>query len=53
MMSKDLTYKITEHVRTKEVTICGKGLKFNIDGDIRRMDDAKFVIKPKSLLLIC
>ena len=53
MLSKDLTYKITEHVRTKEVTICGKGLKFNIDGDIRRMDDAKFVIKPKSLLLIC
>ena len=48
MMSKDLSFKITEHVRTKEVTISGQGLKFNIDGDIKRMDEARFVIQPGS-----
>lgn len=53
MLSKDLTFRITEHVRTKEVTIRGHGLKFNIDGEIRRLDEAQFVVRPESLLLIC
>ena len=53
MMSKDLTFKVTEHVRTKEVTIRGKGLKFNIDGEIKRMDEAQFTVHPGSLMLIC
>lgn len=53
MMSKDLTYKITEHVLAGEVTIRGCGLKFNIDGDILRMDEATFEIRPGSLMLIC
>ena len=53
MMSKDLSFKISEHVRTGEVTIRGKGLKFNIDGEIKKMDEAHFVIQPKSLMLIC
>ena len=53
MMSKDLEFKISEHIRTREVTISGQGLKFNIDGEIRRMDEARFVIHPGSLMLIC
>ncbi len=53
MMSKDLSFKITEHKRTEAVTIRGQGLKFNIDGEIRRMDEARFEICPGSLMLIC
>ena len=53
MMSKDLTFKITEHVRAKEIMIRGQGLKFNIDGEIRRMNEAIFEIQPGSLMLIC
>lgn len=53
MLSKDLGFKITEHIRTQEVTIRGPGLKFNIDGEIERMNEARFVIKPGSLKLIC
>ena len=53
MMAKDLTFHITEHVRTEHVTIRGQGLKFNIDGEIRRMDEARFKIRPQSLMLIC
>ena len=53
MLSKDLTFRITEHVRTDEVTIRGQGLKFNIDGEIRRLEEARFVIRPDSLMLIC
>ena len=53
MLSKDLMFKITEHMRTDKVTISGKGLKFNIDGEIRKMDQACFEIQPGSLRLIC
>ena len=53
MMSKDLQFSITKHVRTRTVTIRGQGLKFNIDGEIRRMDEAHFEICPASLMLIC
>lgn len=53
MMSKDLSFRITEHVKTNAVTIRGKGLKFNIDGEIQRMDEASFIIRPESLMLIC
>ena len=53
MMAKDLTFRITEHVRTEAVTIRGQGLKFNIDGEIRRMDEARFEVRPQSLMLIC
>ena len=53
MMAKDLTFRITEHVLTEAVTIRGQGLKFNIDGEIRRMDEARFEVRPESLMLIC
>ncbi len=53
MMSKDLNFKITDHILTKEITISGQGLKFNIDGEIRRMNSAHFTIQPGSLMLIC
>ena len=53
MLSRDLKFRITKHVLTDEVAIEGKGLRFNIDGDIRRMDRAEFRICRKSLMLIC
>lgn len=53
MMSRDLKFKISRHLLVRELTIHGKGLKINIDGDIRRMDNATFSIRPKSLMLIC
>ena len=53
MLSKDLTFKITKHVLTDSLTIEGKGLRFNIDGEIRRMDRADFRIQPGMLKLIC
>ena len=53
MMKKDLDFRITEHVLVRSVTVRGRGLKFNIDGEIRRMDTAEFEIRPESLQLIC
>ena len=53
MLSRDLTFRITSHLLTESVTIRGKGLRFNIDGEIRRIDEAHFQIHPGSLLLIC
>ena len=53
MLSRDLTFRITDHVLAESVTIRGKGLRFNIDGEIRRIDEAHFRIHPESLLLIC
>ena len=53
MRSRVTKFKITTHVRTGAITIRGKGLKFNIDGEIRRLEEGRFVIRPKSLMLIC
>ena len=53
MLSKDLKFRITNHVLTDSVTIEGKGLRFNIDGEIRRINRAEFRIHAQSLLLIC
>ena len=52
MMSRDLKFRITRHVTTSEVSISGKGLKFNIDGEIHPMNSAVFRIRPGSLMLI-
>ena len=52
MMSRDLKFRITRHVTTSEVSISGKGLKFNIDGEIQPMNSAVFRIRPGSLMLI-
>lgn len=53
MMSRILRFGITKHVKVSRVKISGKGLKFNIDGEIRPMKEAVFEIIPKSLELIC
>ena len=53
MLSRALKFRITNHQLAESVTIRGKGLRFNIDGEIRRMDEACFMIHPRSLLLIC
>ena len=52
MLSRALKFRITRHLRTRCVTISGRGLKFNIDGEIRSMNEARFEIVPASLMLI-
>ena len=53
MLSRDLKFRITRHVLAERVIIAGKGLRFNIDGEIRKMDRAEFRVFPHSLMLIC
>ena len=52
MMSRDLKFKITRHIKVSEVIIEGTDLRINIDGDIVSMSRADFRINPGSLLLI-
>jgi len=52
MMSKDLKFRITRHIRADHIVIEGENLRVNIDGNIRPMDRAEFRINPESLLLI-
>lgn len=53
MLKKDLKFRITKHITVKKVAVRGKSLKFNIDGEIRRLGSAEFIIRPGSLMLIC
>ena len=53
MTKKVLTFRITSHRLVKEVTLAGKGLRINIDGEIRPMDQVTFRVVPHSLLLVC
>lgn len=53
MLKRDLKFRITKHILTDSVTIEGKGLRFNIDGEIRRLDLAEFKVNPRSLMMIC
>ena len=53
MLSRALKFRITNHQLAESVAIRGKGLRFSIDDEIRRMDEACFMIHPRSLLLIC
>ena len=52
MMKRDLKFRITKHQKVSKVLIKGEGLRFNIDGDIKGMDQAEFRIRPDTLLLI-
>ena len=52
MLSRDLHFRITRHLRIHQVRLTGKRLRINIDGDIVDMDDALFTINPGSLMLI-
>ena len=52
MLSHDLDFSITRHRKVSSVLVEGKGLRVNIDGDIRSMSRADFRIKPASLILI-
>ena len=53
MLSRDLRFRITKHMTAERITVRGNALKFNIDGEIRRLGDAEFIICPASLKLIC
>lgn len=53
MMSRDLTFGITRHVLADEVTLEGKNMRVNVDGDVRPMEKGTFKIHPGSLKLIC
>lgn len=52
MMSKALKFRITRHIRVKEVLFEGNDLRVNVDGDILSMSDVRFKINPGSLVLI-
>ena len=52
MLSRDLKFKITSHRKVSKVTIEGKNLRINTDGDIQPMDRVEFRINPGSLMLI-
>ena len=52
MLSRDLHFRITSHVKVSEVSIQGENLRLNIDGDIQSVKQAVFRIYPGSLLLI-
>lgn len=51
MMGKDLTFKITRHMRVRSVKIVCEGMRLNVDGEIFPMNQAEFRILPGSLLL--
>lgn len=53
MMSRILKFRITTHILADRVDISGKGLRVNIDGDIRQMDNVSFRMNRGSLKLIC
>ncbi len=52
MMARDLDFRVTNHCMAEEIMIEGKGLRINIDGEIKTMDKARFRIHPASLWLI-
>jgi len=52
MMGKILNFKITRHRRVKEVTMEGKNLRVNTDGEIFSMSGACFAVRPGVLQLI-
>ena len=53
MSKKVLTFGITSHRLVKEVTLSGEGLRINIDGEIKPMNQVTFRVVPHSLLLVC
>lgn len=52
MMSKDLKFRITRHIRAENVRIQGNCLRINIDGDIYDASDISFRVQHASLMLI-
>ena len=52
MMSRDLKFRITKHLKARTVLIEGNDLRINIDGDIVSLSGAEFRINPSSLHLI-
>ncbi len=52
MLSQDLKFGVTKHIRARSVRLQGENLRINIDGDIVDESDVSFVIQPASLQLI-
>ena len=52
MMGKILHFKITRHLRVKEIAFSGKNLRVNVDGEIFSMDQVRFSVHPGVLRLI-
>ena len=52
MLSRDLAFRITKHLRASDIKIEGNSLRINVDGDIKPMDSVDFRINPGSLMLI-
>lgn len=51
LMGRVLKFSFTTHKRCKEVEIYSEGMRLNIDGEIHRIDHAKFTVLPGALKL--
>ena len=52
MMGRILRFKITRHLRVKEIAFSGKDLRVNVDGEIFSMEQVRFSVHPGVLRLI-
>lgn len=51
LMGKVLSFPITEHILCRSIDLISPGMRLNIDGEIRPMDQATFAALPGVLLL--
>lgn len=51
LLGRVLKFKITEHKRCQSVEILSKGMRLNIDGEIKPMDEAAFSVRRGMLQL--
>ncbi len=52
MMGKDLSFRITEHLRSEKIEMSAEHMRVNIDGEVLSMNSVTFEIRPKSIMLI-
>ena len=52
MMGKDLSFRITEHLRAEKIEMSAEHMRVNIDGEVLPMNSVSFEIRPKSIMLI-
>lgn len=52
MLGRVLRFRITRHLRVDRVTLQGRDLRVNVDGEIFSMDRAAFTLRPGALTLL-
>jgi len=53
MMGRDLSFRVTKHLKTTSISVLGAHLRVNVDGEILAMEHADYRIHPGSLRLVC